>query len=524
MPTSSDVRFGRWRSYLWPVQKSELIKFIPLLLIFFFICLDYSILKSFKDSLMITAPQSGAKVIPFVKLYIILPAALLVTYLFTKLFNRYSQEKVFYIMVGSFLLLFFLFAFVLYPFRDVIHPTATADRLQAVLPLGFSGLICLFRNWSYTLFYALAELWGTAVMSVLFWGFVNQITSIKEAKRYYGILIAGANLSLVLSGYIIRFLSNQTLDLLPFFDQDPWGKSLGLSTCLIITSGLITMGVFRWYHKRVLKSQNKQQKMGEKRKKSVKMGMRKNFLYLSKSKYLICTAIIVVAFNLALSTIEIVWKDQIHQLHPNPNGYNAYMGEVQIAIGWICCFLGFFCTFLIRRLNWTFNALITPIILLTTGVLFFGFTLLKHHPLAISFASLLGLTPTALAVFLGSTQNVLSRICKYTIFDATKEIALIPLSPESKLKGKAAIDGIGSRLGKSGSSLFHSLFIALFGSISVITPYLAILLLGIVLAWIGTAKSLGRQFNLLVSKNEKLTIQEKEQTGASEKKPLVESF
>ncbi len=524
MPTPSDVKFGRCRSYLWPICTSELIKFLPLLLILFLLCLNYGLLKALKDALVITAPKSGAKAIPFIKVYVVLPSALLVTYLFTKLFNRYSQERVFYIMIGSFLLFFLLFTFVLYPLRDLIHPKATADRLEAVLPSGFSGLICLFRNWSYTLFYVLAELWGTAIMSVLFWGFLNAITSIAEAKRYYGILNAGANLSGILSGSLTLFLSTKSFDFLPFFVGDQWGQSLCLTTSILVGLGLLTMVTFRWYHKRVLKSENRGQKIWEEKRNPVKLGIRKNFSYLRKSKYLICTAVIVVAFNLALSMIEIVWKDQIQEFYPDPSDFRAYMGKVLMAIGWISSFFGFFSTFLIRRLNWTLNALITPAILLATGILFFGFIFLKEHPLALSFAAILGFTPTALAVFLGSTQNVLSRICKYTIFDTTKEIALIPLNPESKLKGKAAIDGVACRLGKSGSSLLHSLLIALFGSISVSTPYVALLLLGVVLSWIGTAKSLGRQFNLLVSKNEKLTIQEKREKELSEKKPLVESF
>ena len=524
MPTSSDVRFGKFRSYLWPIRTSELIKFLPLLLILFFICLNYGILKALKDALLITAPQSGAKVIPFVKLYIVLPAALLVTYLFTKLFNLYSQERVFYIMIGSFLLFFLLFAFVLYPLREVIHPTATADRLEALLPQGFSGLICLFRNWSYTLFYVLAELWAAMVMSVLFWGFVNAITSIAEAKRYYGILNAGANISGILSGYITLFLSTKAFDFLPLFVGDRLGQSLCLTTCILVALGLLAIGTLRWYHKRVLKSENVRQKIQKENKKPLKLGMRRNFSYLKKSKYLICIAVVVVAFNLSLNMVEIVWKDQIHALYSDPSEYRAYMGKVMVAIGWISSFFGFLSTFLIRRLNWTLNALITPVILLVTGIFFFGFIFLKEHPLAISFAALLGFTPTALAVFLGSTQNVLSRICKYTIFDTTKEIAFIPLSPESKLKGKAAIDGIGCRLGKSGSALLHKLFLILFGSISVSTPYVALLLLGVVLGWIGTAKSLGWQFNLLASNKEKLTIQEKGQAEPSEKKPLVESF
>ena len=50
----------------------------------------------------------------------------------------------------------------------------------------------------------------------------------------------------------------------------------------------------------------------------VKMGLRKNFAYLAKSKYLISIAIIVVMYNIAINFVEIVWKDQVKQLYPTP--------------------------------------------------------------------------------------------------------------------------------------------------------------------------------------------------------------
>ncbi len=528
MSTSSNLRRGKWHLYLWPIHRHEIKKFLPLFCIFACICFNYSILKAIKDTLVITAPKAGAEVIPFIKLYIILPAALLMTYVLTRLFNRYSQERVFYIMIGGFLAFFLLFTFVLYPLRDTIHPTKLADAVQSRLPQGFSGLVGIFRYWSYTLFYVISEMWGTAVMSVMFWGFVNEITSVGEAKRYYVILTVGANISAILSGYITILLSRPNLGLYRLLGENQWGQSLGLATFAILGAGLVTIGIFRWYHKKVIQTDQKLKKIQEERaaqRKSMKLGIRKNFSYLIKSKYLISIAIIVVAFNISINMVEIIWKGQVRELYPDPNNFNAYMGKVLVAIGWTSTIFAFFvCNPLIRRWSWTFSALITPIALLTTGILFFVSVFCKNHPFCTNCATMLGLTSSSLGVLLGAIQNVFSRVCKYTVFDATKEIALIPLDPESKLKGKAAIDGIGSRLGKSGGSLLHSGFLMLLGSISLSTPYVAFLLLGIVLGWIGTAQSLGRQFNHLVLAKEKLTIRETKKVPHSDKKPLVESI
>lgn len=100
-----------------------------------------------KDAVVVTA--SGAEVIPFIKVWVMLPMAVVMTILFTKLSNRYSQERVVYLMISIFLVCFTLFAFVLYPMRDFLHPNQLADRLELVMPLGFKGLISMFR-WTFT--------------------------------------------------------------------------------------------------------------------------------------------------------------------------------------------------------------------------------------------------------------------------------------------------------------------------------------------------------------------------------------
>ena len=68
----------------------------------------------------------------------------------------------------------------------------------------FAGPIAIVRNWTYCLFYVMAELWGSVVVSVLFWGFANQITTVDEAKQFYPLFGLGANVALIFSGRAVK--------------------------------------------------------------------------------------------------------------------------------------------------------------------------------------------------------------------------------------------------------------------------------------------------------------------------------
>ena len=67
----------------------------------------------------------------------------------------------------------------------------------------------------------------------------------------------------------------------------------------------------------------------------------------------------------------------------------------------------------------------------------------------------------------------------------------LPLPPPRRgvqTKGKAAIDVICNPLGKSGGALIQQFMIIGFGSLAASTPYLGLILLGIVGMWIYAAK------------------------------------
>lgn len=163
--------------------KDERQKLIPLATMFFCILFNYTILRDTKDVLMVTAPKSGAEVIPFIKTYVNLPAAIGFTGIYAGMCDRMDQKSVFYSCVIPFLAFFLSFALFIYPNRGLLHPHGLVDMLASKLPAGFSAPLSIFRNWSFAVFYVMAEMWGSVVASLIFWSTANNTMTVDEAKK-----------------------------------------------------------------------------------------------------------------------------------------------------------------------------------------------------------------------------------------------------------------------------------------------------------------------------------------------------
>lgn len=494
MSQSSTQEFGRWRSFFWPIHAYELKKVLPMLILFFCISFNYTILRDTKDTLVVTAPGSGAEAIPFIKVWLVVPCAILFMIIYAKLSNVLSKQALFYTTLLPFLAFFALFALVFYPAKDYLHPTTLADELQAFLPQGLGGVVAIFRNWTYAVFYVLAELWGSVMLSLVFWGFANDITRVSEAKRFYALFGIGANLALLVSGPAIVWVSDIRRLLPP--DVDAWGVSIDYLMTLVVVAGLIIMATYWWINKNVLtdiRFFDPAEVKGPKKSKP-KLSLKESFLFLAKSKYIGCLAVLVIAYGIAINLVEVTWKNQLKLQYPNANDYSTFMGYFSFFTGLVTVFMMLFVGGnVIRRFGWGVAAQITPVVLLITGVGFFVFVLFRDN--LSGFIAMVGTSPLILAVLFGAAQNIMSKSAKYSLFDPTKEMAYIPLDQESKVKGKAAIDVVGARLGKSGGSFVQQGLLVVFGTIGAITPYVGVILLFIIGAWIIAARSLSKQFN-----------------------------
>ncbi len=492
MSQTTQKEFGKWRSLLWPVHNFELKKLLPMFFMFFLISFNYTILRDTKDSLLVTAPGSGAEAIVFLKLWGVLPFAVLFMILYSRLSNKLSKEKLFYATITPFLVFFALFAFFIYPMRESLHPHAFADTLQGILPAGLKGFVALIRNWSYSLFYIMAELWGSVALSLVFWGFANDIMKVNEAKRFYAVLGLGANIALPVSGSLIVHFSDIRKKLPE--GADAWGATLNSLMTLVVIAGILVMGIYYWMNRNVLNDPRFYNPAEVKQKKSKpKMSMKESFGYLLKSKYIGCLAILVIAYGISINIVEVTWKSQLKLAYPNPNDYSTFMGKFSFMTGIVTSFMMLFVGGnVVRKFGWRTAALVTPITLLITGAIFFSVVLFKGSLTGV--IASLGTSPLMIAVIIGMIQNIMSKSSKYSLFDPTKEMAYIPLDQESKVKGKAAIDVVGARLGKSGGSLLQMVLISVLGSVSAIIPYVGVILFAIIAAWIIAVNSLNKRF------------------------------
>src|SRR5579863_9769576 len=134
-------QFGLFRSIFWPVRRSELKKVLSMLLLLFLLCVGYGVLRNLKDTIILTAKCSGAEVIPFIKVWGMLPGVFIAMWIYTRLQRHFGKENVFYIVISLFIGYFLLFAFYLYPSSEQLHLEKLGHWMSSVLPEGFNGLI-----------------------------------------------------------------------------------------------------------------------------------------------------------------------------------------------------------------------------------------------------------------------------------------------------------------------------------------------------------------------------------------------
>jgi AAA family ATP:ADP antiporter len=505
--SSAQPEFTGWRANFWPIHSQELKKFLPLAFMMFCILFNYTLLRDTKDTLVVNTP-AGASAITFLKLYCVTPCAVLFVIIYAKLTNTLSRENVFYAVITPFLLFFALFAFVLYPNLDVIHPSAeTIASLQASYPR-LQGFIDIYAYWSFSLFYVLAEIWGSAMIALMFWQFANHVVRVRESKRFYGLFAVIGNAALMFSGKFVKFCSK---DLQNYFSSkdEAWQFSLYLMMGAVVVLGIVATVLYRWMHTSILtdKLYFDPSESGVPKKKKEKPSLGESFKIILKSPELGLIAILIMAYGVTINLVEVQWKHQLKLFAAGDKGtYNGFMGDFSFYTGLFTIAFGFLLgSSILRRVSWFISAIITPLTIACGGALFFIFIFAKD--LAQGLLDTLGSSPISAATYLGAAIIIISKSIKYILFDSTKEMAYIPLDDELKTKGKAAVDVIGGRAGKAGGAFVQNmLFIAFATKDAVLIAPQAFAVFSVVcLLWFFSVKYLSKKVEAAVVRQKQST-------------------
>lgn len=491
--STDQKQFSPWREALWPIHGYEMKKFFPMSLIMFCVLFNYTALRNLKDGLIITAPGSGAEVVNFLKAWIVFPASIGFVILYAKLNNMFTQYQLYYVTLFPFIIFFALFGFVLYPNKELLHPSLeTVQYLQQAYP-NFKWVFPIYGYWTYAVFYTMAELWGNIGITLLFWQFANETTRTNEAKRFYGLFGLAGNTALIGAGVIVKhFMSGKkaTLASSTLAESsvvvDHFGNGIQSITLFVLFMFFAIIALYAWLNHVVLKDPRFAFERGEggsKKKSKEKLSVKESFKLILRSPYLGYIAILMLAYGVTINLTEVTWKDQVKIAYPDPSDYTGFMADFFFWTGVITMLLIYSAKNLVRRFGWTMGAMATPVMMLITGPLFFLFVIFREDLQWMT--DWFSATPVIMAVMIGAIQNVLSKGTKYSLFDPTKEMAYMPLDDTQRRKGKAAVDVAAGRMGKSaGGHIQQVLLIVTAGTQLTIAPYLALFLCVLIGAWI----------------------------------------
>lgn len=486
--------FGRVRSALWPVHGYEMKKFMSMSLLMFFILFIYTMVRDLKDSMVqYYAVAGGTELIAQLKLFFVLPMAFLLVMVYSVLINKFGFNKTFYIMVSAFMAFYVLFLLVLFPNRAVIHPDeATVRAMQASWPAFLYWIIPCLTNWSITLFYVLSELWGTMAISSLFWQFAYKVTMKNEVKRFFPTYAIVANVGVMASAGTLKSVSK-------IFPGD---KSIYVCVSASVVCGFIVMAIFWYINNVVLKDPRyfDVTQVKEKKKKE-KIGVMDGIKMLFQNSYLLLICAIVMCYGIAINFCEVIWKAYMKMYFPNANQYQDMMGNLSLLTGVITIVGSLVGQNILRRTKWRTSALIPALILAIFGGIFFVIVLLHRQA---GMTTIFGLNVIGLAVWFGLAQDALSKGVKYCLFDSTKNMAYLPLDQDTKTKGQAAVEVIGGRAGKAGSSAIQYILLNVIAAGSKLTNHvvtISIVFTLTALGWISSVCGLSKKYENKVAEN-----------------------
>lgn len=424
------------------IEKEEKLKFVSLASMMFGIIFVYSLLRSFKDAIVIG--YGGAEASTSTKLFVLF---------FTAAYQLVAQWLVFYlsptqslVMLFPLITYFIIFGYFLIGNTSVLPSLTFVGKLQSYIPF-LHDIFNLLLNWPSVLYYIFVEIYGVMAVQLFFWKNINKNLTSNESQRFIpsiGILsqIAGM-LAAIFSMICIKksgFVNtNGTI-----FSIKPLKATAILITKITILVNLAIVGISYYFFnnfsiERIAEKENTTPKIKE------RISL---FTSIIENPGKVFIASYVMIYGLITFSLEQVFKGTIAKENKTSMKYfdtNSFIMFKQSVIAYYFSLIGHF---IIDNFPWIVSATITPAVAIFASFAVFGKIIFVSNEYIAGFCN-----------YFGSIGVALLKGTSYVVDQPTNQIFLVALNTENK----NLIKDLETALSRAGKALGAVIMSIVFG-------------------------------------------------------------
>lgn len=394
-------------------EREEYKKFLRMGLIFTTLIGSYWTMRPLKDAIF--SELVGAAAIPWAKtasLIILIPTVMF----YTRLLDKYSREKMFYILSAFYGITLLLFALVF------ISPIGlgSAEEIAAR-----SGAVAILDDALGYLWYVYVESFGSLIIA-LFWAIASDTTMPESAKKGFPFVVC--------LGQIGGIVGPRYLSRLPrYLNFETSALTVAIVGCFV----LLVSAFFTYFLKatpaHLLTSFHGKNEATEK--KEQEPGFLEGLKLVLAHNYLISMFAVYFFYEFIVTIFDLHFKFAAASQYKGLAlaEYLSHYGSMVNTVALLCLLLGV--SNITRYLGITIALVILPIIIF--GALI-GFNIISH--LEFLFWLMVG-----------------SKAINYALNGPTMKQLYIPTTHDVRFKSSAWIETFGSRASKEGGSLFNML-------------------------------------------------------------------
>lgn len=435
-------------------EREEFKKFLRMGLIFAFIIGAYWTLRAMKNSIFGDLILNTKFHLPWAKtasLLLLFPLVII----YTTLIERFSREKMFYILSGFYGAMTVLFGLLIYVAQ------AAPETIAARTGMEWYATVVLAYAW-----YVFVESFGSLVVA-LFWAFASDITQAESAKKgFYFVTAVGQIGGIIMPycfsriPYLFNFASHSTAPILFFVAFAVFGIGILVNYFLRVTPAHLLAS----FHGKNEKTEKKEQEPG----------FFEGLKLLLSHNYLLCIFAVITIYEIIVTIFDYNFQVLVSETFTGveKNHYlNLYASSVNF-VALACLLLGV--SNITRYLGVGVALALMPIIV--AGALL-GFLNIGH--LDFLFGLMVG-----------------SKAINYALNGPALKQLYIPTTHDVRYKSQAWIETFGSRGAKEAGSLMNFL-LPIVGKAHyfAITGYAGFIML---IGWFFAALYLGRTYQKAV--------------------------